>query len=223
MGGNKPGRGAVLRFMAHLRALAAPPQRRDALPRPLQAQGEPSSLDETSRVRRFEQVIAVHLDAAYNFARGLARDERNAEDVVQEACLRAFRSLDGFHGDNGRAWLLTIVRNTYYTWLKKTRLERHNVSFDDESMGAAELGELESQLGAVDQALHQQDARRLVNAALELLPEEFREAIVLRELEDLSYKEIAAVAGIPLGTVMSRLARGRKLLLEHLRRLQRES
>lgn len=223
MGGNKPGLGPVLRFMAHIRALAAPPGEQDAPARPAKAQGEPSSLDETSRVKRFERVIAAHLDAAYNFARWLARDDRNAEDVVQEACLRAFRSLDGFHGDNGRAWLLAIVRNTYYTWLKKTRAERHNVSFDDESMSAAELAELESPIAAVDQALHQQDARRLVNAALELLPEEFREAIVLRELEDLSYKEIAAVAGIPLGTVMSRLARGRKLLLEHLRRLQRES
>ena len=209
--------------MAHLRALAALPEKTDAQARPREARGEPASLDETSRVRRFEQIFTVHLDAAYDFARWLTRDDRNAEDVVQEACLRAFRSLDGFHGDNGRAWLLTIVRNTYYTWLKKMRPERMNVSFDDEATGAAQLGELESSLGPVDQALHQQDARRLVNAALERLPEEFREVIVLRELEDLSYKEIAAIAGIPLGTVMSRLARGRKMLLEHLRRLQQES
>jgi RNA polymerase sigma-70 factor (ECF subfamily) len=180
-------------------------------------------LDETSRVRRFEQIFAAHLDAAYDFARWLTRDDRNAEDVVQEACLRAFRSLDGFHGDNGRAWLLTIVRNTYYTWLKKMRPERLNVSFDDDTTSAAGLDELESALGTLDQALQQQDARRLVNAALERLPEEFREVIVLRELEDLSYKEIAAIADIPLGTVMSRLARGRKMMLEHLRRLQPES
>ena len=209
--------------MAYLRALVAPPEREDAPPRPRRAQGEPSDLDETSKVRRFEQIFATHLDAAFDFARWLTRDERTAEDVVQEACLRAFKSLDSFHGGNGRAWLLAIVRNTYYTWLKKTRVERHNVSFDDETMEAGELAELESSGHPVDQVLQQRDARRIVNAALEQLPEEFREVIVLRELEDLSYKEIAAIAGIPLGTVMSRLARGRKLLLQHLQHLQRES
>lgn len=206
--------------MAQTNALAAMP---DAAPRPREAEGGPSSLDETSKVRRFEQIFAVHLDAAYDFARWLTRDERNAEDVVQEACLRAFKSLDGFHGGNGRAWLLAIVRNTYYTWLKKTKADRLSVSFDEETMDGAELAELEAFNAPVDVVLHQRDARRLVNSALERLPEEFREVIVLRELEDLSYKEIAAIAGIPLGTVMSRLARGRKLLLEHLQQLQRES
>jgi len=210
--------------MAQIRALARTP---GTLPvrRPLasESQGGPSVLDEGSRVRRFEQIFATHLDAAYDFARWLTRDERNAEDVVQEACLRAFKSLDTFHGGNGRAWLLAIVRNTYYTWLRKNRAERASVSFDDETMEAAELAELESTGSPVDLALQQQDARRLVNAALEQLPEEFREVIVLRELEDLSYKEIAAIAGIPLGTVMSRLARARKLLLQHLQHVQRES
>lgn len=180
-------------------------------------------MDEAGRVRRFEEIFTAHLDAAYDFARWLARDERNAEDVVQEACLRAFKSLDSFHGGNARAWLLAIVRNTYYTWLKKTRPERLAVSFDDETLDGSTLAELESTIGTVDLALQQRDARRLVNAALERLPEEFREVIVLRELEDLSYKEIAAVAGIPLGTVMSRLARARKLMLQHLQQAQRES
>jgi RNA polymerase sigma-70 factor (ECF subfamily) len=115
------------------------------------------------------------------------------------------------------------VRNTYYTWLKKTKADRLSVSFDEKTMDGAELAELEALSAPVDVVLHQRDARRLVNSALERLPEEFREVIVLRELEDLSYKEIAAVAGIPLGTVMSRLARGRRLLLEHLQQLQRES
>ncbi|HYX62749.1 MAG TPA: sigma-70 family RNA polymerase sigma factor, partial [Burkholderiales bacterium] len=156
-------------------------------------------------------------------ARWLARDERNAEDVAQEACLRAFKSLDTFRGGNGRAWLLAIVRNTYYTWLKKARAERASVSFDEETMDGAELAELESAAPPVELALEQRDARRLVNAALEQLPEEFREVVVLRELEDLSYKEIAAIAGIPLGTVMSRLARARKLLLQHLGRARQES
>jgi len=186
---------------------------------PIQGKG----LEPKSRARRFEEIFAAHLDAAYAFARWLTRDERNAEDVVQEACLRAFKSLDGFHGGNGRAWLLAIVRNTYYTWLKKRRVEALSVSFDEDTMDGGELAALEAPGSAVDALLQQQDARRLVNAALEQLPEEFREVIVLRELEDLSYKEIAAIAGIPLGTVMSRLARGRKLLLQHLRHAQRES
>ena len=210
--------------MAQIHALAGTPGKQPV--RRLHAvdgKGEPASLDERGRVRRFEELFATHLDAAYNFARWLTRDERNAEDVVQESCLRAFKSLDSFHGGNGRAWLLAIVRNTYYTWLKKTRAERLNVSFDDETMEAGELASLESDARPVDQALQQQDTRRLVNAALGQLPEEFREVIVLRELEDLSYKEIAAIAGIPLGTVMSRLARARKLLLQHLQHVQRES
>jgi RNA polymerase sigma factor (sigma-70 family) len=182
-------------------------------------------LDEQSRSRRFEQIFVAHLDAAYDFARWLTRDDRNAEDVVQEACLRAFKSLDGFHGDNGRAWLLAIVRNTFYTLYRKQRADAQNVSFDEETMSAdgQELADPEGLAGSVERLMQQQDARRLVNAALERLPEEFREAIVLRELEDLSYKEIAAIAQIPIGTVMSRLARARKLLLQYLQQAQRES
>jgi RNA polymerase sigma factor (sigma-70 family) len=182
-------------------------------------------LDEQSKVRRFESIFVAHLDAAYDFARWLTRDERNAEDVVQEACLRAFKSLESFHGENGRAWLLAIVRNTYYTWFRRNQPQASSVPFDEETM-AAESGELADAGGAgasLDQVLQQRDARRLVNRALEQLPEEFREVIVLRELEELSYKEIAAIARIPLGTVMSRLARARKLLLQHLQQAQRES
>jgi RNA polymerase sigma-70 factor (ECF subfamily) len=171
-------------------------------------------VDEQTRARRFESLFAAHLDAAYDFARWLTRNDGNAEDVVQEACLRAFRSIDGFRGGNGRAWLLAIVRNTYYTWFKKQSAALV-VPFDEDTFSSDDA---ESGDGAdsVEQVLQRRDARRLVNEALARLPEEFREVIVLRELEDLSYKEIAAVAGIPLGTVMSRLARGRKLLLEHL-------
>ena len=186
---------------------------------------EAFELDERSRARRFEQLFTQHLDAAYNFARWLARDERNAEDVVQEACLRAFKSLDGFHGDNGRAWLLAIVRNTYYTWFRRNKAEGQSVPFDEDSMAANghDVADLESAIGSIDRILQQRDAQRLVNAALARLPEEFREVVVLRELEDLSYKEIATIARVPLGTVMSRLARARKLLLQHLQQAQRES
>jgi RNA polymerase sigma-70 factor (ECF subfamily) len=176
-------------------------------------------LDEHSRAKRFEQIFVQHLDAAYNFARWLTRNERTAEDVVQEACLRAFKSLDSFQGESARAWLFAIVRNTYYTWFTKNKAEGTSVPFDEDSMsaGGAASAELESPLGSIDRLMQQRDARRLVNAALDRLPEEFREVIVLRELEDLSYKEIAVIARVPLGTVMSRLARARKLLLQHLR------
>jgi len=173
--------------------------------------------DQHSRARRFEQIFTPHLDAAYHFARWLTRDERNAEDVVQEACLRAFKSLDGFQGDTARAWLLAIVRNTYYTWFRRNKAADASVPLDDDTLAAGDASAtLESPVGSIDRVLQQRDARRLVNAALERLPEEFREVIVLRELEDLSYKEIAAIASIPIGTVMSRLARARKLMLQHL-------
>src|SRR5690349_4242654 len=202
--------------MAHTRAIAGPPA-------PAALQGEPARLDATSKSRRFEEIFALHLDAAYDFARWLTRDERNAEDVVQEACLRAFRSLETFHGGNGRAWLFAIVRNTYYTWLKKRRVDTLSVPLDEQTEDGGELPLVESAAPPVDALLQQRDARRLVDAALEQLPEEFREVIVLRELEDLSYKEIAAIAAIPLGTVMSRLARARKLLLHLLQRASQES
>ena len=175
-------------------------------------------MSEQSKARRFETLFASHIDAAYDFARWLTRNDRNAEDVVQEACLRAFKSIDGFRGDSGRAWLLAIVRNTYFTWFRKHQAEAFVVPFDEDALSADDL-EIGDRPGSdsIEQVLQRGDARRLVNEAIEQLPEAFREIVVLRELEDLSYKEIAAVARIPLGTVMSRLARARKLLLEHLR------
>jgi RNA polymerase sigma-70 factor (ECF subfamily) len=179
-----------------------------------------------SKAKRFEEIFVVHLDAAYNLARWLTRDESNAEDVVQEACLRAFRFFDGFHGENGRAWLLAIVRNTYYTWLEKNRPQMLNVPFDEDTLAADghDVYALTLDVNySVERSLEGEDNRRLVNHALDQLPAEFREVIVLRELEDMSYKEIAAVANIPIGTVMSRLARARKLLLQHLRQANLES
>ena len=185
------------------------------------------SLDQQSRVRRFEEIFVTHLDAAYDLAHWLTRDERNAEDVVQEACLRAFKFLDSFHGENGRSWLLAIVRNTYYTWLEKNQSQMLNIPFDEDTLEAegSDLAAMEygANNNSIDRVLQQEDSRRLVNRALDQLPTEFREVIVLRELEDMSYKEIAAVANIPLGTVMSRLARARKLLLQHLQQANQES
>ena len=145
-----------------------------------------------------------HLDAAYNLARWLAGNGHDAEDIAQEACMRAFRFVGGCRGGDGRAWLLAIVRNTAWSWLKKNR-SHALISIDDD-----EFGELEDPGGAAS-SFHSADAEAL-RAALHALPVEFREALVLRELEGLSYKEIADVAEVPVGTVMSRLARARRQL-----------
>lgn len=159
----------------------------------------------------FEEVFLPHLDAAYNLARWLTRNEDDAEDLVQEAYLRAFTSFHGFHGTDGRPWLLTIVRNTFYTWSKRDRyLER---SFDFEE--AVYVCESDAPDPETAQMMRYQ--KQLVTAAIERLPLEFREVIILRELEELSYKQIAEVIGIPIGTVMSRLARARNKLRSFLR------
>jgi RNA polymerase sigma factor (sigma-70 family) len=154
----------------------------------------------------FDEAVLPHLDAAYNLARWLTRNDYDAQDVVQEAYLRAFRFFDGFRGPDARAWLLTIVRNTCYTWLRRNRPPEISGDFE-EAMNDIESNEPDPETAQV-----LKDQQRLVNEAIEELPIEFREVIVLRELEELSYKEIAAVAGIPIGTVMSRLARARKRL-----------
>jgi len=151
-----------------------------------------------------------HLDAAYNLARWLAGNDHDAEDIAQEACVRAFRFVGGCRGSDGRAWLLAIVRNTAYSWLKKNR-SQPLISIDDD-----DCPEMEDPMDAAS-SFHSSDTDAL-RAALETLPLEFREALVLRELEGLSYKEIAEVAEVPLGTVMSRLARARRQLQGALNR-----
>src|SRR5438094_5193707 len=158
----------------------------------------------------FEDVMLPHLDAAHNLAKWLLRNEEDAKDVVQEAYLRAFKSFGGFHGSNGRAWLLTIVRNTSYTLLKKNRAVDLTTTFDEEIHAASD----ESASPAIILE-HAEDAER-VTKAMDELPAEFREILVLRHQEGLSYKEIADMAQIPPGTVMSRLARARGKLKEYL-------
>jgi RNA polymerase sigma factor (sigma-70 family) len=164
-----------------------------------------------------------HLNAAHNLAYWLARDQRNAEDIVQEAYLRAYKFIESFDGDTGRAWLLAIVRNSFYTWLEKNRSDKYNMEFDEDVLASHgyDMKVVEHDHNySVDHHLEQEDSRKWLNRALALLPTEFREVIVLRELEELSYKEISTVAGIPIGTVMSRLSRARNLLLEHLKATQ---
>ena len=159
----------------------------------------------------FEQVFLPHLDAAYNLARWLTRNEDYAQDLVQEAYLRALKSFDGFHGTEGRPWLLTIVRNTFYTWSRRTGPVDYTYDFDEALCGRAS-GEPDPETAQV-----MKSQKQLVAEAIERLPIEFREVIILRELEELSYKEIAGVTGVPIGTVMSRLARARKRLQSSLR------
>ena len=158
----------------------------------------------------FEEAMLPHLDAAHNLARWLLRNEQDAQDVVQEAYLRAFKSFSGFHGSNGRAWLLTIVRNTSYTLLKKNRAVDLTTAFDEEIHGARE----ESVSPAT--ILEQSEGAELIKEAMDELPVEFREILTLRHQEGLSYKEIADIVQIPPGTVMSRLARARGKLRECL-------
>ena len=165
--------------------------------------------DSLTRVERFEQVVLPHLDAAYNLARWLTQNDHDAEDVVQEAYLRALQFFDGFRGEGGRGWLLSIVRNTCYTWLRKNRA--HAAEPFDEEIHSAGQDARNPEAAALENA-----DRRMLQTALEELPLEFREVLVLRELEGLSYEEISAVAGIPAGTVMSRLARARRRLAQHL-------
>ena len=172
---------------------------------------QPSSQGNT---RRFGAMALPHLDSAYNLARWLTRNDHDAQDVVQEAYLRAFRSFGGFRGDNARPWLLAIVRNTCYTWLRQHRRAEVEVPYDDDVHGS-EDGVLDVNPEAL---LARLDDVRLVDEALQRLPVGYREVVVLRDIEDLSYKEIALVAGLPIGTVMSRLARGRSQVIKTIGR-----
>jgi RNA polymerase sigma-70 factor (ECF subfamily) len=151
-----------------------------------------------------------HLDAAYNLARWLTRDPGDAADVVQEAMVRALRFFGGFRGGNGKSWLLAIVRNTAFDWMKANRPAE--ITALPAGDGENEIETVPTQDDDPERALIRAADRRQLDALIEALPAEFRECLVLREIEDLSYKEIAAVVGVPIGTVMSRLARARALM-----------
>ncbi len=166
-------------------------------------------LSDASKLSRFEAVVLVHLDAAYNLARWLTRDAAGADDAVQDACLRAFRFFDNLQGPNPKAWFMAVVRNASLDWLKDQRTSRADESYDEDmhTAGAAE---------SVESAAARDSDARWVRAGIAALPREYREVLVLRELEELSYREISAIVDVPIGTVMSRLSRGRDLLQQRL-------
>jgi len=165
---------------------------------------------EKDKLTQFDQSILPHMNAAYNLARWLTRNEDDAEDMVQEAYLRAFKFFNTFHGLDGRSWLLSIVRNVCYTWLQQNRAQELTTMFDEETHS------VDGDTSNPATLMLQSDDQQIVRQAVEELPVEFREVVVLRELEGFSYNEIAEVAKIPLGTVMSRLARARERLKQLL-------
>jgi RNA polymerase sigma-70 factor (ECF subfamily) len=172
----------------------------------------------SERRARFEQQILPHMDAAYNLARWLTRNDQDARDVTQEAALRAYRFLDGARGERDgdlRPWFLTLVRNAAMTWLKTNR--------PGELAGADGAEDVLTDPETPETLAFRALDRRMLNEALAALPAHFREALILRELEDLAYKDIARITGVPIGTVMSRLARARRLLADSLRAIQRAS
>jgi RNA polymerase sigma-70 factor (ECF subfamily) len=168
-------------------------------------------LQEADERARFEAAVLPHLAAAHNLARWLTRDDHDAQDMVQEAFMRAWKSFGGFHGVDGRTWLLAIVRNACYTWLDKKRAHPPALNEDASRHAVADSAQ------NPENVLQREEERRTIRMAMEGLPLELRETLILRELEGLSYKEIAAIAVVPLGTVMSRLARARERLQQCLR------
>ena len=183
-------------------------------------------MSDSTRAAQFQAAAMPYMDAAYNLARWLTGNDQDAEDVTQEAFLRAFKFFDGFRGGDARTWLLTIVRNTFYPQYRKAKGRDESTEFDEEYHSSDEdclvpaMTRPQADPAAI---LAGREDVRLLDQAIGELPDEFREALVLRELEDLSYKQIAATLDVPIGTVMSRIARARGLLLQAYKRLSGES
>ena len=174
-------------------------------------------MNEPGNKQQFQAVILPHLDAAYSLARWLTRRPHDAEDIVQEALIRAMKYFSGFRGENARAWFLVIVRNSCYSWFQKNQQRDSTQLSDDEQLESIDV--------TSDPAFSAQSEanRRAVRKALNELPTEFREVVVLRDIEGLSYRDISEVVGLPMGTVMSRLSRARARLQELLKELRSPS
>jgi RNA polymerase sigma factor (sigma-70 family) len=170
-------------------------------------------VEEESRIERFESTVLVHLDAAWHYARWIMGDEAGAQDALQDACVKALRAFDSRTGPSARAWFMAVVRNACLDALRDRRRRGIEDAFDDDS--PAHSGEAGAE-SPERQAMRASDAR-WIRAEIARLPVEFREVLVLRELEELSYKEISAIVRVPIGTVMSRLSRGRDLLAARMR------
>ena len=171
---------------------------------------------DAATLARFEATVLVHLDAAHNLARWLTRDECGAQDAVQEACLRAFRFFDSLHGTSPKAWFMAVVRNACLDWLKKQQRRMLEDEYDDDTHDALAAPHSAGAFEPPETAAARAADARWVRNAIAALPREYREVVILRELEGLSYKEISAIVDVPIGTVMSRLARGRDLLQQKL-------
>ncbi len=169
-------------------------------------------MTERQRLDRFERAVLPHMNAAYNLARWLTRNDADAEDVVQEACLRAFRYFDGFAGESAKGWLLSILRHTCFTWLAKNRPSE--LAPLDEALSETTAAEDGGGPETPERQLLAAHDRALLDRLIAGLPAEFREVVILREQEELSYREIAEIIAVPVGTVMSRLARARTRLRE---------
>ncbi|PZM10577.1 sigma-70 family RNA polymerase sigma factor [Rhizobium tubonense] len=200
-------------FVAAVRGLAATVVEVRAASEPRQAAALTSA--QGASTHRFQQTIMPHLDSAYNFARFLSRDADAAQDIVQDAFLRAFRSYEGYRGGDPRAWLFTIVRNCYHAWLqqrrRKARLEVPLSDGADDGDAGTPIGhEIASDEDSAETTMIRDTEAQRVRAVINTLPEAMREVLILRELEDLSYRQIAEVIDAPIGTVMSRLARARR-------------
>jgi RNA polymerase sigma factor (sigma-70 family) len=167
---------------------------------------------------RFARLVLPHLDAAYSLARWITGNRTDAEDVVQDACLRAFRAIGGLADGNARPWVLTIVRNTAYTWLRKNRPSTVFVVEDLEAIKIANADPGDPGRETPEAALIAKTDAACLQAAIAALPTAYRETLILRDVQGLSYREIAEVTGVPIGTVMSRLARGRNQVIKTIGR-----
>jgi RNA polymerase sigma factor (sigma-70 family) len=174
-------------------------------------------VDDTTEQSRFAEVFMPHLVDAFRLAHWLSGSRADAEDIVQEASMRAFKGISGFAGGNPRAWVLTIVRNTSYSWLAKNRPSAIVLQSDLDEEVRQQLDQADPEPSPEAQLIGKTESEA-VRRAMATLPAPFREVLVLREIHDLNYKTIAEIAGLPIGTVMSRLARARRLLLANLGR-----